>query len=179
MLTRLGAVCREMSIQWITKDAAQTLVYWGTQSGQYAHVAAGSSTTYTRPGMCLAMTPCLHLPQPANISGSNEHPPSAPRHAGRMQALRCAVLQHWTRRMLWHMPCTQCCKPACMHSGPETKSCAEAMLLLLLQTCAASLPAPQGGSSQVCPVPFSPAASIKTFLQMPLRAGCEAQERCC
>lgn len=77
--TELTILCREMSIQWVTKDAVApevivlygigaggaavpvdrllscatihvVQVYWGTEPGKYSSVAAGTSTSYTRQG---------------------------------------------------------------------------------------------------------------------------------
>ena len=39
-------------MQWVTRDARQPAVQWGTAPGQLSQSAVGDSTTYTRADMC-------------------------------------------------------------------------------------------------------------------------------
>ncbi len=44
--------CREISVQWLTRDAGNPTVHYGTSSGSLTSTMTGNTTTYTRQDMC-------------------------------------------------------------------------------------------------------------------------------
>ena len=43
---------REISVQWLTRDAGNPTVHYGTSSGSPTSTMTGNTTTYTRQDMC-------------------------------------------------------------------------------------------------------------------------------
>jgi len=43
---------REISVQWLTRDAGSPTVHYGTSSGSLTSTMTGNTTTYTRQDMC-------------------------------------------------------------------------------------------------------------------------------
>ena len=45
-------LCREISVQWLTRDAGTPTVHYGLAPGSLTSTTTGNTTTYTRQDMC-------------------------------------------------------------------------------------------------------------------------------
>lgn len=60
MIETFVPACREVLVQWITRDMGEPTVQWGLRPGNYSQEEVGTYSTYGRSDMCGA---------PANTTG--------------------------------------------------------------------------------------------------------------